>query len=334
MSLRGQTGEVFIYKSETGQTEIQVKLENDTLWLSQTQLVTLFESSKANISEHIKGIYSSNELTPEATVRNFRTVRQEGKRSVARELEHYNLDLIISIGYRVNSKRGIQFRIWANKILKDYLIKGYAVDEKRLREQQEQLDQLKSTVKLLGNVVKSQNLSSDEATGLLKVITDYTYALDVLDKYDHQVLEINDTTKEELFQITYEEAIRAIDGLRDKFGGSSLFGNEKDESFRGSLAAIYQTFGDQYLYPSVEEKAANLLYFVIKNHSFSDGNKRIAAFLFVWFMEKNSTLYKADGGKRVADNALVALTLMIAESKPDDKETIVKVLINLINHKN
>jgi len=176
--------------------------------------------------------------------------------------------------------------------------------------------------------------TSDDITNLQKVINDYTYALDVLDRYDHQVLEINDTTAEELYKITYEEASWAIKGLRDKFGGSSLFGNEKDESFHGSLAAVYQTFDGHYVYASVEEKAANLLYFVVKNHSFSDGNKRIAAFLFVWFMQKNNLLYRADGSKRIADNALVAITLMIAESKPEEKDMMTKVVVSLINKMN
>ena len=256
-------------------------------------------------------------------------------RSFAKKpVNYYNLDVIISVGYRVKSYRGTQFRIWANKVLKDYLTKGYAIDQKRFREQSRQLEELKQTVKLLGNVVERQALNSDEATGLLKVVTDYAYALDVLDRYDHQVLEIEDTSPKELFQITYSAAMEAIKGLKDKFGGSSLFGNEKDESFQGSLAAIYQTFGRKDLYPSVEEKAANLLYFVIKNHSFSDGNKRIAAFLFVWFLEKNGILYRADGSKKIADNALVALTLMIAESKPEEKDMMIKVVVNLINRKN
>jgi prophage maintenance system killer protein len=329
-----ETGEIIIYQTKDGKTSIDVKFENDTVWLSQAQIVDLFDSSKANISEHVKHIFASGELQEAATVRKFRTVRHEGSRRVQREIDHYSLDMIISIGYRVNSIRGTQFRIWANTILKDYLTKGYALNEKRLKEQETQLSQLKQTVKLLGNVIERQSLSSDEATGLLKVITDYTYALDVLDQYDHQVLEIHDTTKNELFRINYHEAMQAIQGLREKFGGSALFGNEKDESFQGSLAAIYQTFDGQYVYPSVEEKAANLLYFVIKNHSFSDGNKRIAAFLFVWFLEKNNILYKADGSKKIADNALVALTLMIAESKPEEKEMMVKVVVNLINNRN
>lgn len=327
-------GEIVIYQTESGQPEIEVRLEDQTIWLTQNQIVELFQSSKANISEHIKSIYKSGELLQKATVRNFRTVRKEGSRQVTRDLEHYNLDMVISIGYRVNSIRGTQFRIWANTVLKDYLVKGYAVNEKRLQEQSRQLDELKKTVKLLENVTGSKDLSTDEASGLLKVLTDYTYALDVLDQYDHQILEISETTRKELFQITYDEAIKAIKGLHDKFGGSSLFGNEKDESFQGSLAAIYQTFGGQDLYPSIEEKAAHLLYFVIKNHSFSDGNKRIAAFLFVWFLEKNGILYKEGGSRRIADNALVALTLMIAESKPAEKDMMVKVVVNLINLKN
>jgi prophage maintenance system killer protein len=329
-----EKGDIIFYEGGSGDARIEVKLEDETVWLSQNQIVELFQSSKANISEHIKHIFKSGELEPEGTVRKFRTVREEGKRLINRDLDHYSLDMIISIGYRVNSIRGTQFRIWANKILKDYLTKGYAIDHKRFQDQSRQLDELKQTVKLLGNVIERKVLNSDEATGLLKVVTDYAYALDVLDRYDHQVLEIEATSAKELFQITYPAAMEAIRGLKDKFGGSSLFGNEKDESFQGSLAAIYQTFGGKDLYPSVEEKAANLLYFVIKNHSFSDGNKRIAAFLFVWFLEKNGILYRPDGSKKIADNALVALTLMIAESKPEEKEMMIKVVVNLINLKN
>jgi prophage maintenance system killer protein len=329
-----ETGGIIIYQAGDGQTSIEVKLEHETVWLNQYQLAELFDTDRTSIVKHIKNIYKSEELSEKATCAKIAQVRMEGKRRINREIEHYNLDLIISVGYRVNSKRGTQFRLWANQVLKNYLIKGYAVNEKMLKEQSAQLDDLKQAVKLLGNVIESKNLNTDEATGLLKVITDYTYALDVLDKYDHQVLEIEKTTEEELFKITYTEAIKAIRGLHSKFGGSDLFGNEKDESFQGSLAAIYQTFGGHDLYPSVEEKAANLLYFVIKNHSFSDGNKRIAAFLFVWFLEKNRVLYKQDGARKIADNALVALTLMIAESKPDEKEMMVRVVVNLINNNN
>ncbi|MGB8191728.1 MAG: RhuM family protein [Chitinophagaceae bacterium] len=326
-----ENGNIIIYQAFDGRTAIDVVLDHDTVWLTQAQIIDLFDSSKANISEHIKKIFISNELEQKATVRKIRTVRQEGERQVTREIEHYNLDMIISIGYRVNSKRGTQFRIWANKVLKDYLAKGYALNEKHLQEKTQQFDALKQTVRLLNNVLESKPLSSDEASGLVKVLADYTYALDVLDKYDHRTLTIEATHKKPSFVATYDEAIKAINSLRDKFGGSNLFGNEKDKSFKSSIATIYQSFDGNDLYPSVEEKAANLLYFVVKNHSFSDGNKRIAAFLFVWFLEKNGILYKADGSKRIADNALVALTLMIAESKPDEKDIMAQVVVNLIN---
>ena len=329
-----QTGEIIIYKAQDGQTQIDVKLAQDTIWLTQRQIAELLGTEVPAISKHISNILETNELDESSTISKMEIVQTEGKRKVKREVEHYSLDMIISIGYRVNSKRGTQFRIWANKVLKEYLITGYSINERKLQDERVQFEELKKTVRLLSNVLEHQPLNSSEATGLLKVITDYTYALDVLDQYDHQALKTERITKEELFQITYSEAMNALQGLRNKFGGSALFGNEKDESFQGSLAAIYQTFGGEYLYPSVEEKAANLLYFVIKNHSFSDGNKRIAAFLFVWFMEKNGILYKEDGARRLADNALVALTLMIAESKPDEKEMMVKVVVSLINGKN
>ena len=329
-----EKGDIVFYQLETDSKQIEVKLENESVWLNINQIALLFDRDKSVISRHLSNIYKEGELDKDSTVAKNATVQTEGEREVSREVEFYNLDAILSIGYRVNSKRGTQFRIWANKLLREYLVKGYAIDQKRFQEKSRQLDELKQTVKLLGNVIGTKALNTDEAIGLLKVVTDYAYALEVLDRYDHQVLEIEATSPKELFQITYPAAIEAIKSLKDKFGGSSLFGNEKDESFQGSLAAIYQTFGGKDLYPSVEEKAANLLYFVIKNHSFSDGNKRIAAFLFVWFLEKNGILYRPDGSKKIADNALVALTLMIAESKPEEKEMMIKVVVNLINLKN
>ena len=326
-----EKGEVVFYQVDSAENQIEVKLSNDTVWLNLNQMSDLFARDKSVISKHLSNIFGENELDRSSVVAKNATTGSDGK---TYQVDYFNLDVIISIGYRVKSKQGTQFRIWANRVLKDYLTKGYAIDQKRFQEQSRQLDELKQTVKLLGKVVESNTLDTDEATGLLKVVTDYAYALDVLDRYDHQVLEIEATSPKGLFQITYSAAKEAIKSLKDKFGGSSLFGNEKDESFQGSLAAIYQTFGGKDLYPSVEEKAANLLYFVIKNHSFSDGNKRIAAFLFVWFLEKNGILYRPDGSKKIADNALVALTLMIAESKPEEKEMMIKVVVNLINLKN
>lgn len=329
-----QTDQIIIYQTKTGETAIDVKLENETIWLTQKLMADLFEKDPDTVGLHIRNIISEGELDEKLTTELFSVVQKEGKRNVKRNIKFYNLDMILSVGYRVNSKKGTQFRIWSNKILKEHIVKGYSINEARLREQNEQLASLKATVNLLSNVIGSTTLNNDEATGLLKVVTDYAYALDILDKYDHQQLTIEGTTSDELFTINYNEAKRAISDLKEKFGGSSLFGNEKDESFKGSIVAIYQTFNEVDLYPSVEEKAANLLYFVVKNHSFSDGNKRIAAYLFVWFMERNGILYRYDGTKRLADNALVALTLMIAESRSEEKEIMVRVIVSLINSYN
>jgi prophage maintenance system killer protein len=323
------TNQVIIYQTPDGQATLDVTLEHDTVWLSLNQLSTLFERDKSVISRHLKNIFTEEELDRNSVVAKNATTANDGK---TYEVEYFNLDAVISVGYRVNSKRGTQFRIWANKVLKDYLVKGYAINEQRLKEQTEQFNSLKQTVQLLGNVLKNKELTTDEATGLLKVVADYSYALDILDKYDHQQLSLTGTTDQQLFVATYDEAIQAIKELKNKFGGSGLFGNEKDDSFKGSIGTIYQSFGGVEFYPTIEEKAANLLYFVVKNHSFSDGNKRIAAYLFVWFLEKNGILYREDGSKRIADNALVALTLMIAESKPDEKDMMVKVVVNLIKH--
>jgi len=326
-----ENNQIFIYQTPDGQTTVDVIMDQDTVWLDQEKISDLFQTDRSSITKHIKNIYKLSELSEEATCAKFAQVQTEGERRITRKISHYNLDMIISIGYRVNSIRGTQFRIWANQVLKEYLIKGYALNEKRLNDQHQQFEALKQTVRLMGNLLDKQELTSDESNGLLKVITDYTYALDVLDKYDHRTLTIEATHLKQLFIATYETALKAIQGLKDKFGGSSLFGNEKDESFQSSIATIYQSFAGQELYPSIEEKAAHLLYFVVKNHSFSDGNKRIAAFLFVWFLEKNGILYREDGMKRIADNALVALTLMIAESKPDEKDIIAQVVVSLIN---
>lgn len=323
--------QIIIYQTPDGRTQLDVKLENETVWLSQAQLIDLFQSTKQNISLHINNVFKEGELDKKATVKEYLTVRQEGNRSVKRNIEHYSLDVIISVGYRVKSQRGTQFRIWANSVLKEYLIKGYAVNQ---YAKAEQLEDLKKTVKLLSNVIDSKVLSADEATGLLKVIADYTYALDTLDRYDYQKLEIEKTTVDEPFRANYDNAMEAIYLLRDKFGSGGLFGNEKDQSFKSSISTIYQTFGGEELYPSIEEKAAMLLYLVTKNHSFSDGNKRIAAFLFLWFLEKNGILYKSDSTRLIENNTLVALTLMIAESRTEEKDIMVKVIVNLINQNN
>ena len=323
---------IVIYQTEDGQTQIDVRLENETVWLTQAQMVELFQTTKQNVSLHLNNLYKEGELQKEGTVKEYLTVQQEGKRRVSRRVKYYDLDVIISVGYRVHSKRGTAFRIWARQIIKDYLVRGYAVNE-RIRH--EQIGELRQLVGMLGRTLQNQSvISTDETTALFEVVTDYTYALDTLDNYDYERLAIDKTTKQEKFHATYDNAMEAINGLREKFGGSTLFGNEKDESFKSSIGQIYQTFGGEELYPSVEEKAAMLLYLVTKNHSFSDGNKRIAATLFLWFLNNNGILYRKDGSKRLADNTLVALTLMIAESKTEEKDVMVKVVVNLINQKN
>ena len=323
---------IIIYQSEDGKTQLDVKLEGETVWLTQAQMVELFQTSKQNVSLHINNIYKEGELGKEATVKDYLTVQSEGARTIHRRVKYYNLDMIISVGYRVNTKRGIRFRQWANSVLKQYLVKGYAINENIHKQQIAELRQL---VQVVGRTIQQQPAkSTDESNALFDVVVDYTYALDTLDDYDYQRLHIARITKEEPFHATYENAMHEIDLLRQKFGGSVLFGNEKDESFKSSIGQIYQTFGGVELYPSVEEKAAMLLYLVTKNHSFSDGNKRIAATLFLWFMNNNNILYRPDGSKRIADNTLVALTLMIAESKTEEKDIMVKVVVNLINQAN
>ena len=324
--------EIVIYQSEDGKTQLDVKLEGETVWLTQTQMSELFQTDRTVINRHIRNIYKSGELEEEATCAKNAQVRIEGNRTVSRSIPYYNLDMIISVGYRVNSIRGVRFRQWANSVLKQYLIKGYAVNE-RIRKQQ--ISELRQLVQVLGRTLLQQPVpTTDESNALFKVVVDYTYALDTLDDYDYQRLSISKTTSKETFHATYENAMKEINVLKEKFGYSPLFGNEKDDSFKSSIGQIYQTFDGVDLYPSVEEKAAMLLYLVTKNHSFSDGNKRIAATLFLWFMNNNCILYREDGTKRIADSTLVALTLMIAESRTQEKDVMVKVVVNLINKNN
>jgi len=317
---------IIIYQSEDGKTQLDVKLEGETVWLSTKQMAELFDKEESNIRRHVNNVFKEAELTRENNV-HFLHVN-----GIKKPVPYYTLDVIISVGYRVHSQRGVRFRQWANSVLKQYLVKGYAINENIRKHQIAELRQL---IQVLGRAIQQQPAkTTDESNALFDVVVDYTYALDTLDNYDYQRLHISKTTKEEPFHATYENAMHEIDMLRQKFGGSVLFGNEKDESFKSSIGQIYQTFDGTELYPSVEEKAAMLLYLVTKNHSFSDGNKRIAATLFLWFMNNNAILYRPDGTKRIADNTLVALTLMIAESKTEEKDIMVKVVVNLINQAN
>ena len=317
---------IIIYQSEDGKTQLDVKLEGETVWLSTKQMAELFDKEESNIRRHVNNVFKEAELPRENNV-HFLHVN-----GIKKPVPYYTLDVIISVGYRVHSQRGVRFRQWANSVLKQYLVKGYAINENIRKHQIAELRQL---IQVLGRAIQQQPAkTTDESNALFDVVVDYTYALDTLDNYDYQRLHIAKTTKEEPFHATYENAMHEIDMLRQKFGGSVLFGNEKDESFKSSIGQIYQTFDGTELYPSVEEKAAMLLYLVTKNHSFSDGNKRIAATLFLWFMNNNAILYRPDGTKRIADNTLVALTLMIAESKTEEKDIMVKVVVNLINQAN
>ncbi|MEO6669451.1 MAG: RhuM family protein [Ferruginibacter sp.] len=323
-----------IYKGNDNETHVVVKFEEETVWLNQKQIADVFGTQRPAITKHLNNIFRSGELK-ENVVRSIleHTTQHgaiEGKTQLVKS-KYYNLDAIISVGYRINSNKATQFRIWATQRLKDYLVKGYSINEQKLKTSQQQLNTLKQSIQLLDNVVKNKQLSSGEAIGLLKVVTEYAHALELLDQYDHQRLVIPETKKEKFQKITYKEAIKQIQLWRNKQKAGKLFGNEKDQSFNSSLETIYQTFNGKDLYPGINEKAANLLYFIVKNHSFTDGNKRIAAGLFIYFLDKNKKLYNSDGSKIIADNALVAITIMIAESKTEEKEVMIKLIVNLMS---
>jgi prophage maintenance system killer protein len=319
-----------------GNIEIDVKIDSkkDTVWLTQKQMSHLFDVSTDNISLHINNIIKEGELDMKSTTEESSEVRLEGHRNVKRKVNIYNLDMIISVGYRVKSHRGIIFRKWANKVLKEFMLKGYAVNQERLAQSADHYKSFTRSVQLIANLIEKSNLGSKESKSLLQIIAKYSYALETLDKYDHQSLTITSITKDDqAIKLEYVEAMKQIKALPD-YQKSQLFGREKDNSFQGALNVIYQTAFGKELYPSIEEKAANLLYFIVKDHAFYDGNKRIAASIFVWFLDIYGILFKDNGSKILTDNALVALVLMIALSDPNEKDVIVKIIINLINQKN
>lgn len=334
MSKEQNRGEIIIYRAEDNTVQLDVRMEHEMVWLSASQMAMLFGRDVKTIRKHINNALRE-ELADEVVGAKFASTTPHGAmdgKTQTNEVMYYNLEMVTSVGFRVKSKRGVQFRKWANRVLKDYLIKGFAINDKIRREQ---LSDLRQLVQIVGRTVQSKAIeSTDETQAIFDVVVDYAYALDTLDNYDYERLAVKETTPEVRFHATYENAMQTISALREKFGGSTLFGNEKDDSFKSSIGQIYQTFGGIDLYPSVEEKAAMLLYLVTKNHSFSDGNKRIAATLFLWFLNNNGILYREDGTKRIADNTLVALTLMIAESRTEEKDTMVKVVVSLINQEN
>lgn len=314
-------GKVVLYKSG-----LEVQFKEETVWLSQAQMSKLFDKNKRTISEHIRNIFEEKELIENSVVRKFRTTAKDGK---SYNVVYYNLDVIISVGYRVKSQKGTQFRIWATKVLKQHLIEGYTINEKRLKKQEQKYLELQNAVSLIGNVVQIRGLSV-EAKGLARVISEYTRALDILDDFDHKNLKVTKGHKRSKYKMTYNEACAIIQTMKEKFKGSDIVGQEKDQSFKSSIGAINQSVGGKDAYPTIEEKAAHLLYFVTKNHSFVDGNKRIAAALFVCFLERNGILHRKNGSRIIDNNALVALTLMIASSNPKEKEMMVKVIMNLL----
>jgi prophage maintenance system killer protein len=314
-------GEIVLYRAADGGPALDVRLERDTVWLSQAQLVELFQRDQSVISRHVRNVFAEGELPEESNMQKMHIAGSD------KPVIFYNLDVIISVGYRVKSQRGTQFRIWATNVLRQHLVQGYTVHAQRLKE-------LNQAVRLVADVAHRRTLSGDEATALLEVVADYAYALEVLDDYDHQRVRLGEVSPGPVATLALEEARQVIARMGDRFGASGLFGREKDDGLEGSLLAVMQTFDGQEVYPSLEEKAAHLLYFLVKNHHFVDGNKRIAAALFLWFLQKNQALYRADGGKRIADNALVAMTLLIAESRPDEKSVLTRVVVNLINRRN
>ena len=326
MTAQSEQNNIVLYQADNGQTQLEVKLEKDTVWLSQAQMGDLFARERSVITKHIGNIFREGELDKKSNVQNMHIANSD------RPVAFYTLDVIISVGYRVKSQRGTQFRQWATKVLRDHLVRGYTINQQRFEEQAEKLIEMKKSVALLSRTLEHQQLVNDTGKDVLQVITDYAYALATLDRYDHGTLAVEALSGPATFVLKYEEAIELVHSMKGEFDG--LFGQEKDQGFKSALGTIYQTFDGKELYPSIEEKAANLLYFVVKNHAFSDGNKRIAAAIFIYFLAANAILYRPDGSKRLADNALVALTLLIAESHPEEKETIVKVIVNLINRSN
>ena len=324
-----QKGEIVIYTSEDGSVSLDTKLENETIWLTQDMMTKLFETTKQNISLHINNIYKDEELDKTSTVKDFLTVRKEGNRTVSRNIEYYNLDMIIAVGYRVNSKRATQFRKWATSTLKEYITKGYAINEKMLKSKQEQIKTLQSTLNLLTRSIENQIETVDDAQNVAKILDNFAKGLNLLDNFDHKTLDSKGSTEKVAVIIPEQEYLEIIDKMKSDFA-SDVFGVPKDGSFASSINQIYQTFDGKDCYPSLEEKAATLLYLITKNHSFSDGNKRIAASCFLYFLDKNKMLYKND--LPIIDaSALFALTLLIAESKPEEMDIMKQIVISVLN---
>jgi death-on-curing family protein len=322
---------IVIYKTKEGPS-LEVKLEKETLWLTLNQIALLFDVQKAAISKHIKNIFKTGELEPDSTVSKMETVQMEGNRRIKRLLTYFNLDVIIAVGYRVNSYRATQFRIWATKVLKNYLVQGYAINEKRLLEQTQKIKELQNTINFIQQKSKLPELKG-QAEELLSLISQYANSFTLLYQYDENIISTYKTKKSK-FILKYEECKNLIEKLKQKLieknEASDLFGREVDNKFRAIIGTIYQTFDKKELYPTIGDKSANLLYLTIKDHPFVDGNKRIASFLFVYFLEKNNYLFKKSGERKITDTSLVALSLLIATSKPEEKDIIINLITNFL----
>jgi len=323
--------DIVLFKSKDNEIMLEVNLKEDTVWLTQKQMGVLFDRDSDTIGNHIQKIFQEGELDEVSVTGKFPVAAKDGKVYIT---QIYNLDVIISVGYRVKSQRGTQFRIWATNVLRDYLVNGYKINEKRLQESNQKYLDLQKTISVMDNVLKHRTLKSDEAEGLLKVIADYNYALSLFDRYDKDKLTVQNVTKDKVKKITYKDIVSLISMLRQEIRTGDLFGQERNGQLDSIVKTIYQTFEGKDLYASIEEKAANLLYFIIKDHPFADGNKRIASASFLQFLNLNNILYTSTGGLRIANNTLVALALMIAESNPQDRDIILKVVVNLINRDN
>jgi len=325
-------GEIIIYKTEDGKSQLDVRLENETIWLTQKQIAVLFGTQRPAITKHLSNIFKAKELNEKSVCSILEHTAYDNK---TYKTKFYNLDVVISIGYRVNSKRATQFRVWSTQTLKDHLVKGYTLNEKRLKEQQYKFEELQQTVEFLKNTVGQKELSGKETQGLLEIISQYTRSFILLNKFDSENLESIPSDKKLTHELKYKEAASAIEELKKKLiekqEASDLFGKQRDDGFKSLLKSVVQTFGGEYLYPTIGEQAAHLLYFVIKNHPFADGNKRIGAFLFVWFLQLNKHLLRKNNEAKINDNALVALALLVAQSDPAHKEMFIKLVINLVN---
>lgn len=322
--IKPDKGELIIYQSSDGTIQTEVRMEAETLWLTEQQIAAVFERDRTVIGRHIKNIIKTGELDEKSNVQKMHIAHSD------KPVAFYNLDMILSVGYRVNSKRGTQFRIWANRVLKEHLVQGYTLNHKRLQEKQDQVDKLKNAIALVERTLLQQVEHVQAARDVVAVLNTYAKGLEILDDYDHEQLETQGKTGKAAIEIGTSEFLSVVEAMRRDFD-SSVFGKPKDTSFESSVRQIYQSFDGKELYPSIEHKAAILLYLVVKNHSFVDGNKRIAAAVFLYFLEKNQLLFSPTGKRQISDEGLAALTLLIAISKPEDKDTMVNIVITVLN---